>query len=372
MIKLENMLLIGSTGRNVGKTELACKLIKKFSKTCDIVGVKVTTIHDPSGKCPRGGQGCGVCSSLEGKFYITEETDTLSNKDTARLLAAGAKKVFWLRILREHLADGIAELSKILPSKAAIICESNSIRKVVIPGLFLMTTTKDAKDVKESARQTEKHIDAIVVSDGEDFDFDIERITFENNKWILKADATAIVLAGGKSSRMGQDKSMLDISGKPLIENNCNILKNLFSQVIISANNENKYKFLGLKVVPDKVQNEGPLMAIASAMKASKNNINFVLACDIVNIDIELIKNMLDLAKNFDAVVPRTAKGKFEPLFAIYRKNLLPLMNDTLDSGIRKIDKIFDSCKIKFVDLKPGQEIANLNTKADYERLKNK
>ena len=68
MIKLENMLLIGSTVRNVGKTELACRLIKKFRKIRDVIGVKVTTIHDNSGKCPHGGQGCGVGWSIEGKF----------------------------------------------------------------------------------------------------------------------------------------------------------------------------------------------------------------------------------------------------------------------------------------------------------------
>ena len=370
MIKLENMLLIGSTGRNVGKTELACRLIKKFSKTCNIIGVKVTTIHDRFGKCPRGGQGCGVCSSLKGRFDITEETDSLSGKDTARLLAAGAKKVFWLRVLAEHLGDGTAELAKILSENAAVICESNSIRKAAVPGVFLMTTTKDAKDIKKSAKQIEKYIDAVVVSDGNKFDFNIERIKFKNNKWILQTDATAIILAGGSSNRMGADKSMLDIKGRPLIENNCDVLKNLFSQVLISANDKAKYEFLGLKVVPDKVPNRGPLMAIASTLQASENQINFVLACDIIDVDIELIKKMLRLAKNFDAVVPRTADGKFEPLFAVYRKNLLAPMNNALDSGIRKIDKLFNSFKIKFVDLKPGREIVNLNTKADYERIK--
>ena len=370
MIKLENILLIGSTGRNVGKTELACRLIKKFSKTRNVIGVKVTTIHDNLGKCPHGGQGCGVCSSIEGKFYITEETDAALNKDTSRLLAAGAKKVFWLRVLVEHMADGAAELAKLLPADAAVVCESNSIRKAVAPGLFLMTTTKDAKDTKESAKQMKKYVDAVVVSNGESFNFDIERVKFKDNKWILRVDATAIILAGGNSSRMGEDKSMLELNGKTLIENNCDILKNLFSQVIISANDKAKYEFLGLEVVPDKALNQGPLMAIASTLQASDNQINFVLACDIIDVDIELIKKMLVFAEDFDAVVPRTADGKFEPLFAIYRKNLLAPMNEALDSGIRKIDKLYDSFKLKYVDLKPGHKTINLNTKDDYERAK--
>ena len=62
MIKLDGMLMIGSAGANVGKTELACALIKKISKSTDVIGIKVTTIRVKDGQCPRGGNGCGVCS----------------------------------------------------------------------------------------------------------------------------------------------------------------------------------------------------------------------------------------------------------------------------------------------------------------------
>ena len=107
MIKLDGMLMIGSAGTNLGKTELACELLRKFSKNHNITGIKVTTIKDKDGQCPRGGEGCGVCSSLEGKFYITEEADGSSGKDTARILQAGASRVFWIRVLRGHLAEAI-------------------------------------------------------------------------------------------------------------------------------------------------------------------------------------------------------------------------------------------------------------------------
>ncbi|MFB0524886.1 MAG: nucleoside-triphosphatase, partial [Phycisphaerae bacterium] len=130
MIKLDGMLMIGSAGANVGKTELACALIRKFSKNTDVIGIKVTTIKAKDGRCPRGGQGCGVCSSLEGNFYITRETNTTSGKDTARLLAAGASRVFWLRVMKTHLKEGIAALLDIIGPNAISICESNSLRQV--------------------------------------------------------------------------------------------------------------------------------------------------------------------------------------------------------------------------------------------------
>jgi len=125
MIKLDGMLMIGSAGANVGKTELACALIKKFSKNRDIIGIKVTTIKERDGQCPRGGEGCGVCSSLEGNFCITEETNRSSDKDTAKLLAVGASRVFWLRVMKTHLEEGIKALPEIIEPDAVTICESN-------------------------------------------------------------------------------------------------------------------------------------------------------------------------------------------------------------------------------------------------------
>jgi hypothetical protein len=186
MIKLDGMLMIGSAGANVGKTELACAILRKFSQSGEeIVGIKVTTINEKDGQCPRGGEGCGVCSSMEGVYLITQETDPASGKDTARLLAAGAGRVYWLRVLRTHIKEGLAALLEVLGPGATSICESNSLRQVVEPGLFFVAERKDAKTWKPSALEVKKYADRIVVSDGSSFDFDIERINLENGKWLL-------------------------------------------------------------------------------------------------------------------------------------------------------------------------------------------
>ena len=122
MIKLDGMLMIGSAGANVGKTELACAILRKFGQLGEeIVGIKVTTINEKDGQCPRGGEGCGVCSSLEGVYLLTQEDDPASGKDTARLLAAGASRVYWLRVLRSHIEEGFTALLKILgPSSTSM------------------------------------------------------------------------------------------------------------------------------------------------------------------------------------------------------------------------------------------------------------
>jgi len=381
MFKLDGMLMIGSAGSNVGKTELACALLAKFSKSCDVTGIKVTTIKDKDGQCPRGGEGCGVCSSLEGVYNITEELDSSSGKDTARLLAAGASRVFWLRVLKEHLMEGTTALLDIIGPDAVSICESNSLRQVVEPGLFLMVANPDSKIWKSSARQVKNYADRIVNSDGSSFDFDLNRIKLIDGKWIATlrrqsfgAPATAIIMAGGESCRMGIDKSMLSIKGQSIIKVICEQLRGSFDEILISANEVDKFGFLGFEVVPDKVSERGPLMGIASALEASTNEFNFVVACDIPKINMACVNRMLTEAieSRADIVIPVTGKEKYEPLFAIYCKSILKAINKTLSSGKNKITDVFSLCTVKYIEMDGTDWLINLNTIADYEEFRKK
>jgi len=378
MTKLDGMLMIGAAGANVGKTELACALIKKISKSTDVVGIKVTTIRVKDEQCPRGGQGCGVCSSLDGNFHILEETDSNSHKDTARLLAAGAKRVFWLRVMKKRLEEGLTALLNIIGPDAVSICESNSLRQVVEPGLFLIVKARNSKAWKSSARNVKQYADRIVVSGQGNhtgsplrFDFDLEQIKLSDKKWVMQEKATAIILAGGDSSRTGVDKSMLLIKGRPIIEHICDQLRGTFAQILISADEVEKYAFLGCDCIPDKISGQGPLMGIASALGASANELNFVVACDIPHIDIRFVRKMLAEAQAVDMVIPVTGSDKYEPLFAIYNKSALKAMNKVLSSGKRKISDAFGHCKVKYINLK-AKQLTNLNTMAEYEEFRKK
>jgi molybdopterin-guanine dinucleotide biosynthesis protein A len=371
MIKLDGMLMIGSAGANVGKTELACALIKKFGKTTDITGIKVTTIRAKDGECPRGGRGCGVCSSLDGDFDIMEETDSNSQKDTARMLAAGAKRVFWLRVMNKRLAEGLTCLLDIIGRDAVSICESNSLRKVVEPSLFLMVKRRDSKTWKSSARNVKEYADKIITTGPDGFDFDLNQINLTDNKWTIKEQATAIIMAGGGSRRMGIDKSMLLIKNQPIIKHICDQLRGTFSQILISTDELEKYAFLGFDCVPDRMPGQGPLMGIASALEASENEINFIIACDIPYIDIRFVRKMLTEAQTADMVIPTHDNGKNEPLFAIYNKSALKAMNQVLSSGKRKISDAFDLCKVRYIKLK-AKQLINLNTMEEYEEFRKK
>jgi len=384
MNKLDGMLMIGSAGANVGKTKLACALISKFSKDRDIVGIKVTTIKAKDAQCPRGGWGCGVCSSLEGDFCITAEADSTSGKDTARLLAAGASRVFWLRVKKAHLKEATTALVDIIGPDAVSVCESNSLRQVVEPGLFLMVEGRHLKAWKSSAEEVKEYADRIVTSKGDGFDFDIDRVKLTNGKWTILEEATAIILAGGGSGRMGVDKTMLQINNKLMVEIIYEQLCGSFSQILISANESEKLAFLGLEIIPDKTPGQGPLMGIASALEASASELNFVVACDIPYIDLRCVRRMLAEAKDVNIVIPKhKSKNKgseprkgahenYEPLFAIYCKSALEPINEVLSSGRRKISDVFGRCKVRYIELPLQEWFANLNTMDEYEEFQKK
>jgi hypothetical protein len=184
-MRIRGMLLIGSAGRNVGKTELACWIIRQFKDHEPIIGLKVTTVHDTNGVCPRGGEGCGICRLQEEAFSLLEETDPSSEKDTSRMLAAGAWRVMWLRVRKSELRAGAEALLQELPKDGPIICESNSLRTVAIPDLFLMVKSASSSLVKPSARDVSYFVDRWVVSDGERFDLEKDTVRFDRQTWHL-------------------------------------------------------------------------------------------------------------------------------------------------------------------------------------------
>jgi molybdopterin-guanine dinucleotide biosynthesis protein A len=111
-------------------------------------------------------------------------------------------------------------------------------------------------------------------------------------------------------------------------------------------------------------------MGIASALEASANEINFVVACDIPRIELRYVRRILFEAfkDGADIIVPTTGDGGYEPLFAVYCKSALKAINKVLSSGGRKISDVFALCKVKKVDL--GAGLANLNTMAEYEEFR--
>jgi molybdopterin-guanine dinucleotide biosynthesis protein A len=365
------MLMIGAAARAAGKTQFACELLRRYAKTKPLVAVKVTPVAGTGDCCPRGSEGCGVCEELPGRYVITEETSLAREKDTSRLLAAGASKVLWLRSVRDSLSEGIQAALRQMPTGTGVVCESNSSRLVLEPGLFLVLKQKGEASLKESCRQVIHLANRICEFDGVRWDLPPKRVIFVEGGWSIRPEAGAVVLAGGKSSRMGQDKSLMYLHSQTLIERVVEQLQPILDDVVVGANDPEKLGFLNVKVIADQVPDQGPLTGIVSCLSASPFDLNFVTGCDIPQMNQGLIEQMIAEAEGFDVVVPRSAQGYVEPLFAVYRKSVLEPARALLSKGKRRITDLFPEVRVKYVDMPGGNWYRNLNTMEDYlEELK--
>ncbi len=186
MIKMPNMIMIGAAGKNAGKTTLASQIIHNFKENYDIIAVKITIICDDGAFFD--GRTAVRVENLNNGYLITGETDLKSPKDTSRLLRAGAKKVYWLKAIQNHIMDGFNDIMRKIPDDAPIVCESNTLRNHVEPGVFVIVKNSDSNAIKQSAQKVWKYADKIVRFDNEEFDFNIDEILIRDGKWIINPD----------------------------------------------------------------------------------------------------------------------------------------------------------------------------------------
>lgn len=373
LVRVPGLLLVGASARNAGKTTFLTRVVENLSRRHPITAVKATVIRsqETPGGCARGGVGCGVCQSLGSRPYIIhEEVGENPDKDTAKLLAAGAAKVLWVRIAEAHMAQARDALLERLGRNTPIVCESNSFRRVVEPDLFLMMRRQGEPWLKESCRSLLHLCDREVLSDGVGWDLDPQSLGFDDQGWVLRRQATAIVMAGGRSSRMGTDKAMIEIDGVPLIQRLVRWLAPRFDEVLISARNPDDYAFLGHRVIADRTPDQGPLHGLACALQASAHDLHMVVPCDLPDIPLALMARLLREAANSDVVVPIDSDGRAEPLFAAYRRSALPAVQAALERGDRRMISFHRDCRVTMVPLPQGQSPANLNTPESLEALR--
>ncbi|MDP1623280.1 MAG: hypothetical protein Q8M08_13185 [Bacteroidales bacterium] len=186
MIVKSNILIIGSTGRNTGKTEFACRIIEKQAVRKEIIGVKVIPVDKNESDCHRGLEGCGLCNSLTGDYEIIKEKAKDTPKDTSRMLKAGAKKAYLLLVDRNSLEKGINAVLRILPDDVLIVIESNSIRKVIKPGLFIVINEFTNVSVKRTCAEVIEFADKVIEFGDISWNFDPDKVLIQDEGWIIK------------------------------------------------------------------------------------------------------------------------------------------------------------------------------------------
>jgi len=196
-----------------------------------------------------------------------------------------------------------------------------------------------------------------------------------------------VVLAGGRSRRMGREKALLKLGSETLIETVIRRLRPLFEHVVVSTADGSSFPQLGLAEVADVYPGCGSLGGLHAGLTAAASDWVFAVACDMPLVNLDLVRQMISYLGQFDVVVPRAFPRNapegdpklmyLEPLHAIYGKSCLARMEELLERRELRIFDLFDKVRVRYVeadeirDVDPGMlSFFNINTPADLERAR--
>jgi molybdopterin-guanine dinucleotide biosynthesis protein A len=195
----------------------------------------------------------------------------------------------------------------------------------------------------------------------------------------MKEMETAIILAGGKSSRMGFDKQFLKLRDKYIIEVITDKLQKVFEEIIIVTSRPEEYAKYGFKLAEDEVRDFGPLAGIHVGLKSSSSIYNYIIACDMPFINLKYLEYMMEIIKQHEIEVEGviTRLGEWiEPFNAFYSKSLIPKIEENISKGNRQINTLFRSSNIHYISEAKAREFSpnwemftNVNTLGDYKSL---
>jgi molybdopterin-guanine dinucleotide biosynthesis protein A len=196
----------------------------------------------------------------------------------------------------------------------------------------------------------------------------------------MASAVTVAILAGGKSSRMGTDKSFVRVLGRPLIEDILAQADGLGAETILITNQPERYAYLGVPHFPDVLPETGALGGIYSALYHSNQPHTLCLACDMPFLVRPLLDYLLALIPEGDVIVPRLmvdGVAEAEPFRAVYAHTCLGPIRAALEAGRRRVISFFPDVRVRYVDepeinrFDPQHlSFFNINTPADLERAR--
>jgi molybdenum cofactor guanylyltransferase len=192
------------------------------------------------------------------------------------------------------------------------------------------------------------------------------------------SDAAAIVLVGGRSSRMGRPKAALDFGGMPLLTRIVVELKRRFDEIVIVAapasEGQPRIEIPGLKIVHDETAFAGPLDALRRGLNALEHTVAFACSCDLPLLNSDVAAELVAMLDDFEAVIPEVG-GKLQPLHAVYRKRCANAIESLAASGEKRLTagaSAFDARKVGEEELRTIdpqlRSFFNVNTPEDYQR----
>lgn len=189
-----------------------------------------------------------------------------------------------------------------------------------------------------------------------------------NNRF---SDITGVILVGGKSRRMGQNKAFLEIGGQPLVRRIIQALQECFQHLILVGDQPEQFAPYGLPIIPD-IYRGSSLGGLYTGLKSATTKQIFVTSCDIPFPNPELIRLICSQPDSYDAVLPSTNQG-LEPLFARYCRLAMPTMQAALEAGNYRITNLLEQLQVLMIEsdklyaVDPdGRALLNINTPNDY------
>jgi molybdopterin-guanine dinucleotide biosynthesis protein A len=176
--------------------------------------------------------------------------------------------------------------------------------------------------------------------------------------------AAAIILSGGKSSRMGTNKALLKLNEKTTIERMVDTLKVNFDDIILVTNDKGAYEFLGVKMVSDHYHEKGPLAGFHAGLSASNYDVNFIVACDMPFVSGELAAALAEKVDHYDALVP-VIDGKMQTLCGVFQKKTVKKIEECIENGSLPIKYLLDHLNVLYLSEKDLQDYSNI----DIERV---
>ncbi len=181
---------------------------------------------------------------------------------------------------------------------------------------------------------------------------------------------SAGILAGGKSSRMGRDKSSLVLGKMTFLERAADACKDLHS-VCVSVDDISRFKDMNYPMVEDEVKEFGPVEGIYQLLKVSKTPYVLVIATDMPFLNREFVNRLADCATGEEDCVILTCEGKLQPLCSVYKKSILPVLKKMREEQEHKVRALYSRVSVRYVDaLKLGgglDLLKNINTRDEYD-----
>ena len=193
-----------------------------------------------------------------------------------------------------------------------------------------------------------------------------------------KVPITALILAGGKSSRMGRDKALLKFGEKTILEDLVQLTASIFGETFVITSQHNNYQHLHLRgavILNDLWKNKGPLAGLYTGLSYSTHQVSCVLTCDMPLVNASLLRELIAFwQEDYDAVCPEDSEGRLQPFPGIYCRSVRHFIRLLLDRGETAMRRLFDILAIRplILDKKKSEVLANMNTLKDYEQVSEK